>query len=384
MDPIFRKILANRDNQGRLRRLTLPRGIDFSSNGYLSLGTHPSVKASYLTRIQNHVLGSGGSRLLDGNSELAEQLEDTVAAFHGAEAALLFNSGFEANTGLFACVPQPGDVVVYDELIHASVHDGMRLSRAKTVSFKHNSVSSLREVLRGITNDKVNVFVAVEGVYSMDGDVAPLREIVQCVKQETKRGFVIVDEAHSTGVFGDRGRGLVSQLGLEKDIWARVHTFGKAMGCSGAMVLCSPTTREYMINYARSLIYTTAMGPPSLIAIQVGYEHLMSGNADAQRTHLFQLMEYAQLSCRKVADKYPTMLQIGASSSPIIPLFTPNAKALAQHCQQKGFMLRAVVAPTVPKGTDRVRLCLHADNTTEEIDQLCAVIESWCKLHSKL
>lgn len=158
-----------------------------------------------------------------------------MAKFHGSEAGLLFNSGFEANTGLFACVPQPGDVVVYDDLIHASVHDGMRLSRATTVSFQHNSVSSLRTVLRDLATrkEKPNIFVAVEGVYSMDGDVAPLREIVQCVKQETQKGYVIVDEAHSTGIFGERGRGLVSELGLENDIWARVHTFGKAMGCSG-------------------------------------------------------------------------------------------------------------------------------------------------------
>lgn len=150
------------------------------------------------------------------------------------------------------------------------------------------------------------------------------------------------------------------------------------------MVLCSSTTREYLINYARSLIYTTAMGPPSLIAIQVSYEYLMSGKADTQRQYLFQLMKYAKISCQKIAKKHPVMLQIGDSSSPIIPLFTPNAKALAQHCQNKGYMLRAVVAPTVPKGTDRVRLCLHADNTREEIDGLCRVIESWCKLHSKL
>lgn len=232
MDETFSQILNRREKQGRLRRLTFPSGIDFSSNGYLSLSANPRIKASYITRIQNHSLGSGGSRLLDGNSILAEELENAVAKFHGADAALLFNSGFEANTGLFACAPQPGDVVLYDELIHASVHDGMRLSRAKTVPFKHNSVSSLREKLKDASGTG-NIFVAVEGVYSMDGDVAPLQEIVDCVKQETIRGYIIVDEAHSTGIFGKQGRGLVCELGLEKDIWARVHTFGKAMGCSG-------------------------------------------------------------------------------------------------------------------------------------------------------
>lgn len=266
LDETYKALLTRRDHQGRLRRLTLrdPGVVDFSSNGYLSLSTNPDIKTAYISQLQNShdefSLGSCGSRLLDGNTVAAERLEADIAAFHNAPAGLLFNSGFEANTGLFSCAPQPGDYVVYDELIHASVHDGMKLSRATTLPFAHNCVEGtdvlsscklralddvLGDLLNGkdggeISSGKKNVFVAAEGVYSMDGDVAPLKEIVECVEKRLPRGngYVIVDEAHSTGWLGDRGRGLVSQLGLEERVWARVHTFGKAMGCAGGKFAC--------------------------------------------------------------------------------------------------------------------------------------------------
>ncbi len=263
MDSTFSRLLDKREAQGRRRRLTLPPpgAVDFSSNSYLSLADSPELKRRYLALLQSSgdgdgprfSLGSGGSRLLDGNTAFTEALERRIAAFHGAPAGLLFNSGFDANAGLFGCAPQPGDVVVYDELIHASVHDGMKLGRAQKVPFTHNTVhaadaeggtESLSAVLdrlcqgsqgESFRNGSRNIFVAVEGVYSMDGDVAPLRDIVACVRERLPRGngHIIVDEAHSTGIIGPRGRGLVCHLGLEDQIWARVHTFGKAMGCAG-------------------------------------------------------------------------------------------------------------------------------------------------------
>lgn len=260
LDAGFQATLDRRQQKGRLRRLTLaaPDAVDFSSNGYLSLSTNPQVKQKYTELLQSHstlALGSGGSRLLDGNSIFAEQLERDVATFHGAPAGLLFNSGFEANTGLFSCMANDGDVVIYDEYIHASVHDGLKLSRAAKLPFRHNTVwdatatslsslASLEAVLEKLLRSKSgadyntgtkNVFIAVEGVYSMDGDAAPMLDIVQCVKRKLPHGngLIIVDEAHSTGIMGKSGRGLVCQLGLEDEIWARVHTFGKAMGCSG-------------------------------------------------------------------------------------------------------------------------------------------------------
>lgn len=274
LDDAFSSFLARRQSRGILRRLAVPDKnlIDFSSNDYLSLTRNPEIKHEYLTRLQtsddDFGLGSRGSRLLDGNTPLAESLESSLAEFHGAGAALLFNSGYEANTGLFACAPQPGDILVLDELVHASVRAGVHLSRAgRVLSFGHNCVwdagpclnlqkrtegvdgnsrASLAAVLRCITEGKAgkavrdgrrHVFVAVEALYSMDGDSAPLDDIIRCIEYHLPlgNGHLVVDEAHSSGLMGNRGRGLVCELGLESQVWARVHTFGKAYGCSGGM-----------------------------------------------------------------------------------------------------------------------------------------------------
>ncbi|KAG6095680.1 hypothetical protein E4U30_002156 [Claviceps sp. LM220 group G6] len=473
LDELYSSLLARRAFNNRLRTLTLPspNTIDFSSNGYLSLSSHPAIKKQYLARLaqdflpllpassssspasslpqshqqtqaQTFSLGSCGSRLLDGNSPLAEALEHEIAAFHGAPAALLFNSGFEANTGLFGCAPQEGDVVVYDELIHASVHDGMKLSRGKGVAFAHNCVRreggfvedglpSLEEVLEGLeradcegvdgeehadedgdgdedaskVNDMLaeggartknrrsrrrrtrrNIFIAVEAVYSMDGDLAPLQDIVDCVEAclPHGNGYIVVDEAHSTGWMGEKGRGMVSSLGLEDRIWARVHTFGKAMGCAGAAVLCSLPTRAYLINYARSLIYTTALGFPLLTAIQTAYDFLSTGQGTPLARNLLALTSLAHQLLSALSTKYrppASLLRVPteAPASPIVPLFSDRARSLARYCQERGFVVRAIVAPTVKKGTDRVRLCLHAGNTEDEVRRLCLAVESWLR-----
>ncbi|KAK0725536.1 pyridoxal phosphate-dependent transferase [Lasiosphaeris hirsuta] len=407
LDEILARLLDRRRSRNQLRSLTaVPAGTaDFSSNAYLSLSSHPAVQQAFLTHLQSaaavntggdggvkptsSLLGSGGSRLLDGNSLEYEVLEQTIAAFHGAPAGLLFNSAMDANVGLFSCIPQPGDVVVYDELIHASVHDGMRMSRAgERIPFAHNRVwgdtsivggaesrgRSLEAVLQDVRGSKGalfksgerNVFIAVEGVYSMDGDLAPLGDIVQCVERTLPggNGYIIVDEAHSVGIFGNQGRGLVCELGLEDRIWARVLGFGKAMGCAGGIILSSPTTRSYLINYARTLIYTTAMGPPSITSIRVTYEFLARGGATSLLHHLRSLIQQAH-----------TLLL--APQSPIIPVFTSWPRSLARHCQKQGYMVRPIVAPTVLKGSERIRVCLHAGNTLGEVRGLVAAVEAW-------
>ncbi|KAM0255510.1 hypothetical protein ACHAQJ_005655 [Trichoderma viride] len=422
LDKTLASILSSRSTQGRLRRLTIPSptSVDFSSNSYLSLSSNPAVKSAYLSLILPYLqstdpeagfgLGSGGSRLLDGNSAFTEDLENRIAKFHGADAGLLFNSGFEANTGLFACVPQKGDIIVYDELIHASVHDGMRLSRAQRIPFAHNKAyddlaaasekanekskcQSLDSLLKSLTegkegvdirHGKKNIFIAVEGVYSMDGDAAPLKDIVECVEKRLPlgNGYIIVDEAHSTGIFGRQGRGLVCQLGLEDRIWGRVHTFGKAMGCSGAIVLCSSTTRSYLINYARSFIYTTAMAFPSLASIRTTYDFLAQGHAEPLLQHLQSIIYHMHNLLTSIISRYqlsPELFRINPETpqSPILPLFTSRARSLAQYCQERGFTVRPIVAPTVPIGQDRVRVCLHAGNTVQEVEGLCKAVEEW-------
>ncbi|KAJ2998010.1 hypothetical protein NUW58_g462 [Xylaria curta] len=418
--------LAERESQGRLRRLDIPRSdlVDFSSNDYLSLSRDLVVRDALLTRLNHQksplsssnerIIGSGGSRLLDGNSALAEHLEQKIAAFHDSQAALLFNSAYDANVGLISCVPGADDVILYDNLIHASIHDGMRLSRAtRRFPFTHDSIvsrygdfsvklekhganctevdgpQSLERTLKKLTASdrrlrlgESNVFICTEALYSMDGDIANLEYVSNLVELLLPygNGYIIVDEAHSIGVLGD-GRGLVCQLGLPDRIWARVIGFGKAMGCAGGGVLCSSTTRLYLVNYARTLIYTTAMSFPSLASIETAYDYMMLEGAKQRRCQLKMLIQHCYAKLRSLEERSrPTAavlrLPKDLSSSPIIPLFTNRPKSLAQYCQTSGFMVRPIVAPTVPQGQERVRICVHASNTIEQVDGLCQAIET--------
>lgn len=247
----LRLALHRRELKSARRRLTvLPQtSVDFSSNDFLSLSTSPAYRARLLDHLQQapplYPFASGGSRLLDGNSTYAEELENFIADFHNAPSGLLFNSGFDANVGVLSCIPQPGDLIVHDELIHASAREGMRLSRAgKRVQFAHSSPESLEVVLQSelnadpkIQDGSRNVFIVVESVYSMDGDIAPIREFIQVVDRLLPRGngYFIVDEAHATGAFGPRGAGVVQELEVEERIFIRVHTFGKALASHGGM-----------------------------------------------------------------------------------------------------------------------------------------------------
>ena len=250
---------ALKARERRLARRRLPEPpsatlseIDFTSNDYLSLSTSPALRTAVLSALSTSpkILGSGGSRLLVPCPPHVE-LEARLCRFFGAEAALLFNSGFDANVGFFSTVPQPGDVLLYDAHVHASVHDGMRLSRLAPESllpFVHNSVPDLRRALsklvddrRDLKNGKASVFVAVESLYSMDGTIAPLTQIVECVEEllPLGNGYIVVDEAHATGIYGPKGRGFVADMGLEKRVFARLHTFGKALASSGGTPSCS-------------------------------------------------------------------------------------------------------------------------------------------------
>lgn len=399
----MQQLLDQRATKSTLRTLTLPKSehIDFSSNDFLSLSTNAKLKSAYLAEFANSgaSLASGGSRLLDGNSTYAEALERDIAAFHGAEAGLLFNSGFDANAGLFACVPQPGDIIVYDELVHASVHDGMRLSRAaQTIPFAHNSVAGLRKVLEDHikTNETSgrepnNFFVAVEAIYSMDGDVAPLKEIVEVVEEllHNGTGAIIVDEAHATGVLGLQGRGLVCELGLEGRIFARLHTFGKSMAANGAIVLGSPILRHYLINYARSLIYTTFLSYPALTLVRASYTMLWSGETTASQNHLHELTQAFHNALNRLQASSPAAQQLlkipsACPKSSIFSIQLEQPRKLAGYLQSQGMMVRAVVPPTVPLGTQRIRVCLHAGNTRAQVDFLIQTLLRWCERNADL
>ncbi|KAI9670958.1 MAG: hypothetical protein M1831_005043 [Alyxoria varia] len=410
----LRDILSRREGNSARRRLTIASSgsIDFSSNDFLSLSSSPDLRTAFLEELHKsqHVpLGSGGSRLLDGNSPYMEELEKQIADFHRAPAGLLFNSGFDANSGFFACVPQPGDVIIYDEHIHASVHEGMRLSRAAAKKpFSHNSVQDLAGVLERVcTADREmkqgtkNVFVAVETVYSMDGDVAPLKDILDEVDRflPSGNGHLIVDEAHATGVYGPNGRGLVCELGLENRTFARLHTFGKALSSGGgtvtasknhvlstqakycslfkAIILCSRVVRDYLINYARSLIYTTALGLPVLATVKSAYGLMASGKLNEAQRNVWRLIEYFQSRLQSFPRSHDLRILKETPESPIFSLVTPDPRGLAKHCQSNGFIVRPIVPPTVPEGTQRVRVCLHSGNTAMQIESLVSTIMQW-------
>ncbi|AHJ97169.1 aminotransferase class I/II-fold pyridoxal phosphate-dependent enzyme [Hymenobacter swuensis] len=362
--------LAKREAAGTRRRLPAlpaPGLVDFSSNDYLGLSRHPQVRAAVQAAAQLPA-GSTGSRLLTGNSAAAEALETHLASFHHAEAALLFNSGYAANLGFFAAVPKRGDTILYDEASHASVKDGIRGSFATAWSFRHNDVADLRRKLARATG---SVFVAVEALYSMDGDVAPLLELAAVCQAEGL--YLVVDEAHANGLYGPQGEGLVVEMGLEDAVFARILTFGKALGSQGAAVAGSAVLRDYLLSFSRPFIYTTALSPLTVAALTAAYAVLPYLNP--KRARLFALSDYLKARLNAVPG-----LHVPAESHVIHPVFfttspgPAHVRAVATAAQAAGFDVRAIVSPTVPLGTERLRLIIHSYNTEAEIDELARVL----------
>jgi len=360
-DDFLVKKLAERAAAGAMRQLRLPDGkIDFCSNDYLGIVNAKLVS----TDKQEFAFGSTGSRLLAGNYALLEETEQMLATFHEADAALIYNSGYDANVGLLSCVPQRGDTVLYDYLSHASIRDGIRLSFATAHAFKHNDMADLAAKLKNATG---NIFIVTESVFSMDGDICPLPEIIALA--QTYKAHVIVDEAHATGVIGSRGEGLVQALQMQQDVFARVHTFGKAVGCHGAVVLGSKTLRQYLVNFSRSLMYSTALPPQAVEHIKKCYG--VFPEMHKQREYLQQLITSFQQS----ALPFQKLVSDTAIQGVIIP-GNEAAKKVAEHLQQKGFDVRPILYPTVPKGSERLRIVLHAFNTVDEVNQLITALQS--------
>jgi 8-amino-7-oxononanoate synthase len=374
-----RKVL----NAYRQLRFTNPEIVDFCSNDYLgivkkdllsidnselsivnnewakSVATLSSVRP-YLSSLSS---GSTGSRLLSGNYELLEVTESMIATFHNAEAALIFNSGYDANVGLLSSVPQKGDTIIYDSLSHASIRDGIRLSFAQSYSFLHNDINDLEKKLQHASG---TVYVITESVFSMDGDICPLADLVTlCDKYGA---YLIIDEAHATGIIGNRGEGLVQQAGLQDKVFARVHTFGKACGCHGAVVLGSVDLRNYLINFARSFIYSTALPSHAVQFIYNSYQVFPS--LTQERKHLQSLVEQFQtatISYVKLTSHTPIQVVIVPGNEQV--------KILAEELQQADLDVRAILYPTVPKGKERLRIVLHSFNTNEELQMLVNALQ---------
>lgn len=356
--------LKKRRDDGSIRALQLPVNlVDFCSNDYLGFARSTRVRARAAAIISSvgHLSGSTGSRSISGNTAFAEKLEGDLADIHNAEAALLFNSGYNANVGLFACVARRGDTIITDELIHASIIDGCRLSHAARYKFAHNDPDDLEKKLKLATG---NVFVAVESVYSMDGDMAPLEAIAAVCEKYS--AALIVDEAHATGVFGNDGRGIVNQAGLENRTFARIHTFGKAIGCHGAIVVGSRTLREYLVNFARAFIFTTALPFHALANIRAAYDELLEPQFSADNLHSF-VAEF-----RKRFTPSPGAYLIDSESPIQCVVIGGNEKTrrVSQQLQSRGFDVRAILNPSVPAGKERLRISIHLHNTPEEIARL--------------
>lgn len=336
--------------------------IDFCSNDYLGFARSSALKNKIDEELQNHahLSGSTGSRLISGNLDYAETLEREIATLFKAEAGLLFNSGYDANLGLLSSLPQRGDTIITDELIHASIIDGARLSHANRYSFKHNDLTSLESKLQ---HAKGVCYVVIESVYSMDGDTPPLFEILDLT--EKYGANLIVDEAHAAGLYQT---GIVTQSGLQDRIFARVVTFGKALGCHGAIVLGSDILRQYLINFARSFIYTTAAPFHQLACIRMACKELQC--ADEQINTLRR-----HINLFKQIVKIPAIASyrlIESDSAIQCILLNSNQKAteVAAGLQKMGFDIRAILSPTVPLGSERIRICLHAFNTSDEVSSL--------------
>lgn len=359
-DQFLQHKLIERKEQDAFRILRLPEGkIDFCSNDYLGIARQ-SIKElnTYLAT------GSAGSRLLAGNYSLIEETEQLIANFHQAEAALIFNSGYDANIGLMSAVPQKGDTILYDFLSHASIRDGIKLSLAQSFSFLHNDLNDLKRRLQHSTG---NIFVVTESVFSMDGDICPLPEMVNMCQQY--KAHLIVDEAHATGVVGDSGEGLVQQLNLQEAVFARVHTFGKACGCHGAVVLGSVALRDYLINFARSFIYSTALPPHAIEVIRHNYSLFPA--MKVERAHLQSLIAYfqqANLAFPKLESDTPIQVVIISGNTQV--------KEVANRLQLNNLDVRAILYPTVPKGKERLRIVLHSFNTIDEVKLLVSLLQS--------
>ena len=363
--------LESRLQNNALRQLPIGKGlIDFASNDYLGLSQSDTIfhkTHQFLVENNYNQNGATGSRLLSGNHKVYQLAEDYITQFHKAESALIFNSGYDANIGFFSSLPQKGDLILYDELCHASIRDGIQLSNAKAYKFNHNDFEDLEKLI--LRNPNTTIYIVTESVFSMDGDTPNLEELVQLSNKYDC--LLIVDEAHALGVFDEKGEGLVQMLNLQDAVFARIMTFGKGLGCHGAAVLGSPELKNYLVNFARSFMYTTGLSPHSVATILMAYQFLENDQENIQklqenRIHFNQQKILLGLKPFFVQSK-------SAIQSAIIP-GNEKVKSIAKQFQEKGFDIKAILSPTVPEGQERLRFCLHSFNSKEEISEVLSLL----------
>lgn len=349
--------------------------VDLSSNDYLGFSaserifqeTHEILKQSHL--VKN---GATGSRLLTGNHALYPLAEREIAEFFGSEASLIYNSGYDANIGFFSSVPGRGDVVLYDEYSHASIRDGISLGNARAHKFSHNDLGDLKEKILRVKNDvfQGELFIVTEAIFSMDGDRPDLKKIVDLAHEYNC--LVVLDEAHSAGVIGASGRGSAFEEQVQNMIFARLITFGKAFGAHGAAILGSNKLKQYLVNYSRSLMYTTALPPHSVATIIAAKRHLQaSGNQEIYRLQKKISFFVSQMKNLNLQQYF--VASCSAIHSCIIP-GNENVKRIASEIRKKGFDVKPILSPTVPEGKERLRICLHSFNSEKDLKELLSLL----------
>lgn len=364
----YRKTLDDLKGRGRLRALALPHGIDLTSNDYLGMAEHPELRRAAVEALEGGLMvGAAGSRLLRGHTIFHQDLESYAAAYFGAEKTLYFSSGFQANFALFSTLADRHDAVIYDSLIHASVRDGLQASNARSVKFAHNDLNDLESRVQAVCDQAERVFIAVESVYSMDGDMAPLRGILEIA--ERYDAILIVDEAHASGIYGVGGRGLCWEIiqvqGYERLI--TLHTCGKAIGVAGGLVCAQAGVIDYLINCSRPFIYSTAPMPLQALLVQKSLEILDSADGDTRRERLFSVCARAQAL-------------LGGEGTQILPVVLGSdarAVEVAKALQGEGFDVRAVRPPSVPEGSARLRVSLSSELPLSELERFAGLVRPY-------
>ncbi|PGH10328.1 8-amino-7-oxononanoate synthase [Blastomyces parvus] len=385
-----------------------PNLVDFTSCDVLGIGQSGAIREAFLEEFSRHPqlpVGAHGARLLDGNSEYIETVENEIATLHGAETALIVTSSAIANDVIFQAIPLPGDAIVYDELMHASALDGFKHSVALCQkSFRHNNVESFTNTLISvrdsqpqIRNGTRSVLISVESVYSMDGDICPLKELLEAAKQVFPSGNAqfVVDEAHSSGHLGPNGAGLVSELGLEKEIAIRNHTLGKTLAGMGGVIMCNQTIRNMLLNHGRQIHFSIAPALTLAAAARVGYEMLRTGKTveSQQRVQHVVKLFMDSITEHPVWDdandagilRIPLYEEDDWNDLPFVshicPVWTRPKQNLylSFHLQTAGYAVYPISYPVVPRGADRVRIILHAHNTDEQVKGLAESICTWAE-----
>ncbi|KKC25310.1 8-amino-7-oxononanoate synthase [Sphingomonas sp. SRS2] len=357
-----REALSLIAQRSRSRRLIARAGHDFASNDYLGLSAAPELRTAVAAALDRGVaIGAGGSRLLRGNDPEHEALEAEAAAYFGSEAALFFSTGFAANSAIFSTLPAGRDLIVHDALIHASAHEGIRLGRATAISAAHGDVQAFADAIRDwrAAGNTGRVWIAVESLYSMDGDIAPLDELAALANRE--EAFLVIDEAHATGVFGPDGRGLAHALEGRENV-VTLRTCGKALGCEGALICCPRVLADIFVNKARGFIFSTAPSPLAAAAVRASLTLLRS--QPERRERLARLIAFA-------GTRLPST---GSQIIPVILGDDARTMAVATALQDCGFDVRGIRPPTVPPGTSRLRISLTLNVDEAIVAQLADAI----------